>query len=87
MKTVGVTDYTPDYTNQTPSEHFERANVFSSNPQKVNKIFAKCAQTSDLYKTCTSSDLDKSAIKVSNRFDLTNRWSCDHKIHSVYMRW
>ena len=49
MKTAGVTDYT----NQTPSKHFELKKCLSSRRPELIKIFLKCAQNIE----CTKSHL------------------------------
>ena len=59
MKTADVTDYT----NQTPSKHFERKKCLSSRPPKMKKIFMKCAQIGGAHLQYVNNHYDKFEYK------------------------
>ena len=72
IKTVGVTDYT----NQTPSQHFDRKKCLSSTHPKMRNSLSNVEKN----RRCTSLMCEQSLCKVLNIKDV-NFWS--YKLHKL----
>ena len=68
MKTVGVTDYS----NQTPSKHFEQKKTSKFKTPKNEKKIVKCARIRDTHGQCVNEHYAKFEYKGRNTVEVTD---------------